>query len=84
MIDMTWLLLLPAAKQQAYFEGPALKPPPGVLPDFAHPPNRDPLGFGLLISVSVIAATLVAAQMYSRIFYHKKFAIEDCKLDMMC
>jgi hypothetical protein len=79
MIDMTWLLQLPPVKQQAYFDGPALKPPLGVKPNFAHPPNHDQLGFGILISVSIIATVLVIFQMYSRIFYHKKFAIEDCE-----
>lgn len=77
MIDMTWLLRLPPAQQQVYFQGPALKPPPGVKPNFTDPPNQNVMGYIILIICAVIVAVLVTLQLYSRIFYHKKFAIED-------
>lgn len=77
MIDMSWLLQLPVAKQQAYFQGPALKPPPGVVPDFAHPPNQNVMGYAVLILCATVVAVLVTLQLYSRVIYHKKFAIED-------
>lgn len=75
---MTWLLQLPPAAQQAYFEGPALKPPLGVKPDFANPPNQNSLGYGVLIAMPVIVTILGSAQIYSRILYHRKFAVETC------
>jgi hypothetical protein len=78
MIDMSWLLKLPPSRQQELLEGPALKPPaPNIRPNFDDPPNYNSLGWGTFTTLPALAAILVAVQLYSRIVYHKKFAVED-------
>lgn len=79
MVSMSWLLKLPPAQQKAYFEGPALKPPPGVKPNFVDPPNQNTMGYAVLSTQASIVAILVVVQMYSRIVYHRKITIADCK-----
>ncbi|KAF2726556.1 hypothetical protein EJ04DRAFT_582595 [Polyplosphaeria fusca] len=77
MKDLTALLHLPPAQQEVYFEGPALQPPPGVRPNFTDPPNQNAMGLGVLILCTSIVVLLVTIQLYTRIFYRRKFAIVD-------
>ncbi|KAF1977700.1 hypothetical protein BU23DRAFT_550379 [Bimuria novae-zelandiae CBS 107.79] len=68
---------LTPAQRQAALEGPALRPPPGVVPDFVNPPNQNELGFGLLCSCAGVCALVVAIRLYAKIFRRKKMEIED-------
>jgi hypothetical protein len=77
MKDLSGFHDLPLAKQREMLEGPAMKPPVGARPNFAHPPNHDEFGFGLLVTVSVVTTLLVASRMYARCFYHKKVTVGD-------
>ncbi|KAI1131672.1 hypothetical protein F5Y10DRAFT_275404 [Nemania abortiva] len=38
---------LPEAAQQAILNGPALAPPPGIIPNLDHPPNQNALGLAV-------------------------------------
>ena len=77
MKDLSGFHDLPLAKQHAMLEGPAMKPPLGTKSNFAHPPNQDTMGLGILIAVTIVATLLVASRMYARVFYHKKMAVQD-------
>ena len=70
---------LTSAQRQAALEGPALTPPPGVLPNFVDPPNRNELGYGLLFSCAAICAVVVGIRLYAKLFRRKKVDMEDCK-----
>jgi hypothetical protein len=78
MKDLSGFHDLPLSKQHELLEGPAMKPPNGTLPDFAHPPNQDAFGIRLMIAVSTIATLLVVSRLYARFFYHKKVTLQDC------
>lgn len=70
---------LTAAQRQAALAGPALTPPPGVIPNFINPPNRNPLGYGLIYSSAVVCVTVVCIRLYASLLSRKKMNIEDCK-----
>jgi hypothetical protein len=71
---------LTPAEKQMIFDGPALAPPPGVVPNFDDPPNKNYLG--ILANVVCLATTFVVVflRAYAKIFCMKKVHIEDCKL----
>ncbi|ERF68726.1 hypothetical protein EPUS_07144 [Endocarpon pusillum Z07020] len=60
---------------EALPEGPALKPPPGVIPDFANPGGHHGIGYGVVILCSILAKTAVALRLYAR------DTIKDLKLE---
>lgn len=77
MKDLSLFHTLSAAEQSALLEGPAMTPPPGVIPNLTNPPNQNDLGYGVTITVAVISGLLVLLRVYVRAFYHKKLEIED-------
>ncbi|KAI8631911.1 hypothetical protein F5Y19DRAFT_422503 [Xylariaceae sp. FL1651] len=63
--------------QQAILNGPALAPPPGVRPNFDHPPNQNNLALAvttICLSVSTTAFVLAA---YAKLCCVKKVHFED-------
>lgn len=65
-----------ATLMEALLEGPALKPPPGVISDFDNPGGRYGVGYGIVILGASLAMIAVALRLYSR-FAIKKINIED-------
>lgn len=57
-------------------EEPALDPPPGVVPNFADPGGSQAIGYGIVISSSIIAFIAVLARLVSS-SATKKFVAED-------
>ncbi|PVI04304.1 hypothetical protein DM02DRAFT_586241 [Periconia macrospinosa] len=57
--------------------GPALKPPPGVKPDFSEFTSRNSLAHGVFSASIVVSTILVGLQIYSRVKCYRKFAIEE-------
>ncbi|OCL08895.1 hypothetical protein AOQ84DRAFT_266597, partial [Glonium stellatum] len=49
-------------------EGPALAPPPGIVPNFTGPPNQDALGYALLITGLSLSVIAVVIRLYAKIF----------------
>jgi hypothetical protein len=68
---------LSPAEKVRFLNGPALKPPVGVAPQFVHPPNRNALCFGIVVTGTILAALVVAMRMYTRIFCIKRLRLED-------
>ncbi|KAI0407870.1 hypothetical protein F4802DRAFT_551537 [Xylaria palmicola] len=60
-------------------EGPALAPPDGVFPDFAHPGGSHALGYGAIIAGAVISTLAVLSRFLSR-FAMKKIHYEELYL----
>jgi hypothetical protein len=63
---------------EALLNGPAMKPPSGVLPNFENPPNQSVGGFvGGTIALG-IAAILCCLQIFTRLTTTKRLLLEDC------
>jgi hypothetical protein len=59
-------------------EGPAAKPPPGVVPNFDNPPNSNQKIRILCILASVIGTLFVIMRLYTRLVLLRKIMFEDC------
>jgi hypothetical protein len=79
MRDLSFIQKLPPIKQQLLFEGPAMQPPPNVTYNLINPSNKNEVGLGVASTAAIVCTTLVLSRLYSRYFFHKKLAIEDCK-----
>lgn len=63
---------------QTLFDGPAMKPPTGVKPDFNHPANKQ--GYFILTFVLTVAVSTLAIiiRMYTKVRIIRKVGWEDC------
>ena len=60
-------------------EGPAMSPPPGVIPNYHDPPNLDAM-IALTAAVCVTFGTLaVLLRMYTKVFILRALVREDCR-----
>ena len=68
--------MTPEQTHQAILDSPALQPPPGVMPNFADPPNlrNDPLSISLLL----ISTTVVWIRDYTKARVVGKLVLQDC------
>ncbi len=66
-------------EQEEVLNGPALPPPPGVVPNFDNPGRWN--YWGILTNVLCLTITLavIGLRAYVKIFCVKKPRIEDCK-----
>lgn len=70
---------LPPSQQEAFLNGPALKPPLGVIPNFENPPNRLATAYAG-VTICLFATTVaVFVRFYFKVFAIKRVNIEDCK-----
>lgn len=68
---------LPPAEQQAILQAPALKPPPGVVPNFKNTAadNAGIVAYGV-ICLSLVFF-LIIVRFYSRLFVVRRWMAED-------
>jgi hypothetical protein len=78
MIDLSWIQDLPPKLRLKLLKGPALPAPDGYESHLNNPPNRNELGYIVLVLVSVFATLLVTLRLYSRVFIQKMINVEDC------
>ncbi|KAL9055894.1 MAG: hypothetical protein Q9206_002973 [Seirophora lacunosa] len=71
---MAQLASLTPQQRQNLLDGPALPPPPGVIPEFDHPPNMRTLSIAVEITGFVIATITLCIRMYTRIFVIRRFS----------
>ncbi|KAF2798816.1 hypothetical protein K505DRAFT_357199 [Melanomma pulvis-pyrius CBS 109.77] len=62
---------------QAFFEGPALKPPPGVKPNFANPEDLSDKFIIMCTVCAIITGLFVGMRFYTRYMLAKKIILED-------
>jgi hypothetical protein len=72
------LASLPAVWQKAILNGPALRPPPGVQPNFSTPENQNSLGLALIIMCAVVSTVMTGIRLYAKLTSQKRLGIEDC------
>lgn len=63
---------------QALMNGPAGKPPAGVLPNFQHPPNLNAFLSLTLTLVLTFGTLAILMRMYTKLFIIRSVAYEDC------
>jgi hypothetical protein len=73
------LASLPPAWQIAVLEGPALRPPPGVQPNFIDPSNQNSLGYALIIICGIVSTVMTGTRLYAKFRSSRKLGIEDCR-----
>ncbi|KAI1078775.1 hypothetical protein F5B20DRAFT_192027 [Whalleya microplaca] len=71
------LSYLSPAQQAAFLEGPALPPPPGVIPDFDNPSNGNRFSVGIEISCIVVTSVFFTVRLYVSWFVFKKLFLND-------
>ena len=64
---------------QKLLDGPALQPPPEVIPNLTDPPNLDSSWIATLVVCIFISTLTVFTRMYTKIFITRKVAWADCK-----
>ncbi|KAK5988233.1 hypothetical protein PT974_12373 [Cladobotryum mycophilum] len=77
---MDGFLNLSPAQQQALLDGPALKPPPGVVPNFIDPPNRTTTGYIITGGSFVAVAWSVLTYGHHAGFYVRQWNIPVRKM----
>lgn len=65
---MAQLASLTPEQRQSLLDGPALPPPPGVVPNFENPPNMRTLCVAVEITGFLIGTVALCIRMYTRIF----------------
>jgi hypothetical protein len=60
---------------------PAASPPPGIVPNFDHPPSRSNLLLGLTSVFLSLAVISYFIRMYTKIKILRKVSWDDCKSD---
>ncbi|KAI1779525.1 hypothetical protein F4818DRAFT_399593 [Hypoxylon cercidicola] len=69
--------LLPLATQETVLNGPALAPPPGVVPNLDDPPNNNMLALAVGTSCLCVSTIAFALGAYSKLRLMKNIHIED-------
>lgn len=64
---------------QALLNGPALKPPPGVVPNFIDPPNLYDTAIAVQIVTLVLSTVAVAMRIYTKVRIIHQMAAADCR-----
>ena len=73
--------MLSPEEKERFYQGPAMKPPPGAIVNLGNSPNRNSLGFGLLFTAAALSTLAVAVRVYSRLFTRRRIImrLEDCE-----
>lgn len=61
-------------------QGPALGPPPGVVPNLIDPPNSNDWYVAVLVTCVTISTIALCARMYTKHVILKSRGWEDCEL----
>lgn len=72
------------APTAAKLDGPAMIPPPGVLPNFDNPPNLDHIFILTVTLCMTFPAIAVLLRLYTKIYILRKTAFEDCRFPCLC
>ncbi|KAK5625658.1 hypothetical protein RRF57_001374 [Xylaria bambusicola] len=68
-------------EQEWALNSPGVAPPPGVVPNFLRPPNKNHVAIAVNVVCLVVTVVAICLRAYSRIFCIKKLHLEDCKFD---
>ncbi|KAI0390774.1 hypothetical protein F5Y17DRAFT_443241 [Xylariaceae sp. FL0594] len=68
---------LTPAQQEYILDGPALRPPPGVQPNFDHPPNMNHVIYPVIILGLVLSTIFMILRIYGRWYCMKSVKVQD-------
>lgn len=60
----------------------AIKPPPGITPNFENPETKAPQLISVVVGFLTVTSFFVLLRVYTRIYISKAFGIDDCKAYM--
>ena len=63
---------------ETLLNGPALAPPPGVVPNFVDPPNLYRTGVAVQIVTLILSTFAVAMRLYTKARMMRQMAAADC------
>ena len=69
----------PAAMEKL-LEGPGLKPPPGIIPNFIDPPSLYGINIAVNSTCLIVATICVAIRAYTKFVIMRIHGWEDCEL----
>ncbi|KAI0842992.1 hypothetical protein F5Y06DRAFT_78483 [Hypoxylon sp. FL0890] len=68
---------LPLDEQEAFLDGPALTPPPNVVPNLDNPPNNNALALVMVTIHLAIVTIAMVLRAYAKIFVARRVFLED-------
>ncbi|KAJ8112121.1 hypothetical protein ONZ43_g5467 [Nemania bipapillata] len=68
---------LTPAQQEQILNSPALQPPPGVQPDFDHPPNLNHIVYPTIILGLLLSTIFILLRIYGRWYCMKTVKVQD-------
>ncbi|KAJ8133518.1 hypothetical protein O1611_g108 [Lasiodiplodia mahajangana] len=68
---------LTPAQQEQILNSPALRPPPGVQPDFDHPPNLNHIVYPTVILGLLLSTIFILLRIYGRWYCMKTVKVQD-------
>ena len=71
------------AALRTLLEGPAMSPPPGVIPNFHNPPNLNAFVIMTVVLCFAFATLAVLLRIYTKIYILRALAWEDCRLSTL-
>ena len=81
---MATLSNLTPQQLQAFLDGPALPPPPGVIPQLDHPPNLRTTGIAAQVVCLVLATLALCMRLYTKAAIIRQIVLADCKSYDQC
>lgn len=63
---------------------PAIKPPPGVTPNFVNPSSDGYVTIVVLAIFLAITTPVVILRMYIRYFVNRRLWWDDCEMPLLC
>ncbi|KZZ89739.1 hypothetical protein AAL_07632 [Moelleriella libera RCEF 2490] len=69
---------LPPEQQEQILNGPAMAPPPGIVPNYDDPPNHNAIGYGVGAVCLVLACLVFVIRIHCRRRILKVWKMEDC------
>lgn len=70
---------LPPEVQEQIFNGPALAPPEGTIPNLADPPNRNGMAIAIAVICLLLGTIVGILRVFSRLCVSRKLHLEDCE-----
>lgn len=65
--------------QDIFGQQPAMRPPPGITPNFKDPPNLAGPSIAMITCAFLLIILAVGSRIYTKAVIIRKLVLEDCK-----
>jgi hypothetical protein len=76
-MSLATIHLRPRDQREAALDGPALAPPPGVVPNFEHPPNSNVVAQVLIPVLLTLVTLALLLRSYAKFVVLKSLSVDD-------